>query len=297
MKIFLVPTDFSAHAKKALLFALDLALKTNARILVTHVYARPKALLGAPTDHEEEVRKQAVQRMQVFLEEVTSDAFVSVPLDFILKEGDIIHRLGQLIEQNNVSLVIMGTQGAHNQMEKFLGTNTESLAKRGLCPVIAVPEQASLEPVKHIVYSSSMEHDEVSAMNQLLQLKNVFKALLTILHVNSEDQLDLLDDAEIKANLRLQFPEEEFRFDTIEEEDVAAGITAYVMTHPTQLLAFTMLHRDFWERIFLDSVTVKLLQSLHLPMLVLPENGKKLDLLQGVAHEDLALEQKVTSVL
>ena len=297
MKIFLVPTDFSPHAKKALLFALDLALRTGARILVTHVYPKPKAFLGTPTIDKEVVRQQAVQRMQAFLEEATTDAYLSVPLDFMLKEGDIILRLGQLIDQNNVSLVVMGTQGAHSQMEKFLGTNTEALAKLGLCPVIAVPEQASLAPVQHIVYSSSMEHDEISAMHQLLQIKYVFKARLTILHVNSEDQLDLLDDAELKANLRRQFPEEDFRFDSIEEEDVPAGITAYIKTHPTDLLAFTMLHRDFWERIFLDSVTVKLLQSLQLPMLVLPENGKELDLLQEKAQEDLAEPQKATPIL
>ncbi|GAB2533355.1 universal stress protein [Rufibacter soli] len=297
MKIFLVPTDFSLHAKKALLFALDLAHRSNARLLVTHVYPSPKAMVGSSGTTSEEVRQQALQRMQAFLEDVPINEHLTVPLDFILKEGHIIHRLCLLIEQNNVALVVMGTQGAHSQMKKFLGTNTESLAKRGLCPVLAVPEQASLEPVKHIVYSSSLEHDESLAMYQLLQVKNAFKAQLTILHVNSEDQLDLVDDTEIKTQLRVEFPEEDFRFDTIDEEDVATGIMAYVKTHPTDLLAFTMLHHDFWDRIFLDSVTVKLLQSLHLPMLVIPENGKKLDLLQKVAHENLAEARKAPSTL
>lgn len=277
MTTFLVPTDFSEPAKKALFFALDLAHKAKARVLLCHVYHKSTPLLSHLPASSETARQHALEQMQGFLEAVQAAPYDAVSVDFLLKEGHIISVLSEAIAENQVALVIMGTQGANNRLERLFGTNTEALAKEGKCPVLAVPEQAALQPITQMVYATSMERDETWALQQLVPLRQLLTAQLTLLHVHSQDQLDLVDDQEIKDQLQLRFPQEELRFATVEQENVAEGIARYVETHPTHLLAITMLEQGFWDRVLQDSITVALLQRLQIPMLVLPEKGKVLN--------------------
>ncbi|MBC3541157.1 universal stress protein [Rufibacter sediminis] len=293
MNKILVPTDFSAPAKKALLFALDLALKTNAQLLVCHVYQRLSPFLGDSYETTEEPRRRAMGQMEDFLRVATSACYSAVPIEYLVREGNPLQRLSQLINQDQVSLVVMGTKGAHDRLGKIFGTITETLVKRSLCPVVAIPEKAPLHAIENMVYTSTLEHSEVPALGLLLQLKDLFKANLTVLHVKSEDQLDLVEDNLIQEQLREEFPQQEFRFETVAQEEVVKGILDYLRQHQTHLLAFTVLEHDFWEVLFQDSVTTHLLHRLEIPMLALPFHPSKRTLVQKLTHERFPLESQL----
>jgi nucleotide-binding universal stress UspA family protein len=172
----------------------------------------------------------------------------------------------------------MGTTGGKNFLEKFFGTTTESIIKKGFCPVIAIPERAPLDLIENIVYASDLENEEEITIMQLLQVKKLFKAPITILHVKCISQPDLVVNETIKNNLVKCYSAEEFIFVEKEDIDVAEGLTRYVQEHNISMLAFSVLHRNFWENMFHNSVTSKLLHELNLPMLALPKQGWLLDL-------------------
>lgn len=115
-------------------------------------------------------------------------------------------------------------------------------------------------------------------MMLLFQVKKLFKASLTVLDVKSEAQPDLVDDEEIKANLKRSYPQEDFRFVQIEEKEVAACLIKYVREQKNMLLAFTIMHRTLRHNLFHSSVTSQLLHHLQVPMLALPQFGRLLDL-------------------
>ncbi|MDX5438604.1 MAG: universal stress protein, partial [Pontibacter sp.] len=195
-------------------------------------------------------------------------------------EGSPAFLVSKAIERYGVSLVVMGTGGGKNLMKRVLGTTAEAVAKLGLCPVLTIPESAVIKPIEHIVYAADFENgDQVTAL-QLLQLKELFGATLTFLHIKSESQPDYIDDEYIKESLVKQFPSANINFVEIKNKDVAEGISTYVSANNTSLLAFTILNRNLLEKVLHSSVTHKLLQKLYSPMLALPENGTLLELKQ-----------------
>ena len=278
MKNILVPTDFSIPALKALQFALDLTLKTKACLMVCHIYSAPSAFTGDPEYMDRQFRWEAQKEMNAFLESVDSHTRATVGLKIILKEGHIVNVLSRVIEENKVALVVMGTTGGKNILERFFGTTTESIIKKSLCPVLAIPEKFMFNPVENIIYATDFEKREELSMMQLLQVKELFQASLTVLHVKSEVQPDLIDDEEIKADLKNSFPQENFRFVQIADNEVAACLIKYVREQKNTLLAFTIIHRPLWHKLFHSSLISRLLHQLQVPMLALPQVGRLLDL-------------------
>lgn len=290
MKTFLVPVDFSSNSLKAFEYALDLALRSNARVIVLHIYQMEQVLPGLSQVVQEESEKEARQKMIVFLAKTD---LRNVKIDTVLKEGSVVAEINRIVSGTGVSLIIMGTGGGKNFAKRVFGTTTEAVAKRSLCPVIAIPEQAVIKPIKNIVYAADFENGDQVTTLQLLQLKNLFDATLTFLHIKSDKQPDYIDDDYIKKSLVEQFPEADLEFVEIRNKNVAEGIANFVQTSDTSLLAFTMLNKQLWEKVMYGSVTAKLFRNLKVPMLALPENGTILDLQQvessqaGIRNEPL----------
>lgn len=275
MKTLLVPIDFSDNSLRAFEYAVELAARSESEILLLHSVEDASLLSSLNTDKMDEKKSAAQQKLEAMVATLNRE---DVLVRFEVKDGGAVGEIVEAIEENNVTLVVMGTGGAKNFSRKVFGTTTEAIAKQGLCPVLAIPEGAEIRPIEHIVYAADFENgDQVTTM-QLLNLKELLNATVTFLHIKSDSQPDYIDDEYIKSNLVAQFPEAELNFVEIANKDVAEGISNYVQSNETSLVAFTILNRMFWERIFHSSVTSRLLQTLRIPMLALPENGNLLNL-------------------
>ena len=277
MKTILVPTDFSVPAFKALYYALDLAQKTKYKVLVCHVYQVALGFNGDPQLASQEFRREAQKEMDNFVADIAEPTRTAVGLETMLKDGNIVGELCRIIEEQDIALIVMGTTGGNNMLKKLFGTTTETIIKQSRCPVLAIPEGGSFAPIKNIVYASDFENCEEIPIGQILQVKELFESSLSILHVKSEVQPDLVDDEDIKNDLIKCYPDEKFNFVQIDNRDVAAGLEKYVREHQSTLLAFTILPRRWWESLFHNSITSRLIKNLKLPMLALPKTGKLLN--------------------
>ncbi|GAB3529548.1 universal stress protein [Pontibacter brevis] len=275
MKKLLVPVDFSENSLRALAYAIDLAAQSDAEVVVLHSFEKKSVLPGVGGGKLVESKAVAQQKLEAILSSMNSN---QVTLHPIVREGGAVGEISKAIEEFDVTLVVMGTGGAKNFTDKMFGTTTEAVAKRGLCPVLAIPEGAAIGNIEKIVYAADFENgDQVTAM-QLLQLKELMNASLTFLHIKSDSQPDYVDDEYIKESLVKQFPEAQLTFEEIRNDNVAEGIANYVRENQPSLLAFTILNRNFLDNLLHSSVTSRLLQTQKLPMLALPENGNLLDL-------------------
>ena len=294
MKTILVPSDFSIPALKALQFAINLALKTNACLVVCHIYQVPWPATGEMDYTDEELKEEARQKMADFLEGVDNNTREALKLNIILKEGQVVENICRVIEENEVALVIMGTTGGKNILKKFFGTTTEFIIKKSLCPVLAIPEKYKFNPVEQIVYAADFEHPEEIAMMQLLQVEELFGATLTVLHIQNKAQADRGGSEEIKNKIIKYLPQEKFRLVLIENNAVADCLIKHVQKQKNTLLAFTIVQRPLWQKLFHNSVTSRLLHQLQVPMLALPQLGRLLNLRNyNPHHTDIAANPKI----
>ncbi|MBC5991950.1 universal stress protein [Pontibacter cellulosilyticus] len=281
MKTFLVPTDFSDSSLRALNHACRLAIEVDAKVILCHIYDK-SALPSFGIAREKAHSEEAQQKMSNFLANSQCEGAM---IETVMRGGNVVDEIVNAIDELGVSLVVMATAGGKGLKEKYFGTRTEAIAKRGLCSVLVLPENGPIKPIEHIVYAADFENGDQVTVLQLMQLKELFNATLTFLHIKSKNQPDLIDDEYVKEELIKQFPQADIQFVEIANDDVVEGITRFVQETNTSLLSFTMLNRIFLENITHNSVSAKLLRNLNLPMLALPENGRLLDLQRNADSE------------
>lgn len=135
----MVPVDFSETSAHALDHAAWLAATTRADLLLVHVlppdpyYFETVDPLLIPEDVEDS--KSFAEEKLRDLARRCSDQLGINPRYRILR-GKISDSLVEIIQEENIDIVMMGTHGAKGLEEILIGSNAQHLVTRAPCPVI-----------------------------------------------------------------------------------------------------------------------------------------------------------------
>lgn len=140
---FLVPYDFSDHARSALDVAVDLAGRLGARIHLLHVvqpptYAYPGIAGGiGPTIDLREVRQSASQALAEVVGRVAAGSSVAIE-PHVVEGLTIPETIHELARQVDADLIVMGTHGRTGLAHAFLGSVAERTLRGAPAPVLSV---------------------------------------------------------------------------------------------------------------------------------------------------------------
>jgi universal stress protein E len=145
-KRFLVPTDFSLGARKAAEEALVLAKRFGARIFFLHVLDLTP-LFAYP--YEDEI-SPALPVPPLTPQDVEPDweAFIAnlplgnIPWENRTEEGRAAETIVKYAETIHADLMVMGTHGKTALEHMLLGSVTEKVLRRSLCPVLTIRPEA-----------------------------------------------------------------------------------------------------------------------------------------------------------
>lgn len=145
-KKILVPVDGSAKASQAVGYAIELASRFEAEILLLHVirnFALPKALLDMITAGEvtESRRELLEDSAEIILSEArqqcTESGISSVFTEYIV--GDPATSIVAYAEQHNVDLIVIGNRGlASDAPHNLLGDVARKLTNIASLPILIV---------------------------------------------------------------------------------------------------------------------------------------------------------------
>lgn len=269
MKKILVPIDNSRISKSAALYAIGLAEKVKAQIILLSVINASETqntLLNwrKLLDQMIEKEDQDVSRM---IQEIKAETRTTVKITHRYVLGFPVEEMvARFAGDNGINLIVMGTNGATG-LKKILGTNTASVIDSSPVPVIAVPRDVEAPKIKKIVYATDMAHlDE--EIKTVAQFAKTFDAGIEILYVTGENTKKR-SRKELEAILIRMAKYKKIRFNTIEGEDVAKGVGAFVMKHKADLLAMFTHKLDTFEKLFGKSITRKLAFHASVPLLAI----------------------------
>ncbi len=133
--------DFSENSEHAFDYAIAMARNFNARLFILHVIQEPVDLSGFYVPHisfeklEKEIEEGAEKMMENFCRKMLGDfsnyetGIVSgIPYEEILRKA----------EQEQVSLIVMGTQGRKGIDHLLFGSTAERVVRNAKCPVLTV---------------------------------------------------------------------------------------------------------------------------------------------------------------
>lgn len=189
MKRILFPTDFSKPSLEAFRFAVALAARARAELVVLHVIQLPflpETTFGVqPYPADPELINDLERRSTEAFEQMKAKSSGGIPVAFHVVHDNVISGIGHFVEQNKVDLIIMSTEGASGLDEFFIGSTTEKIARFSSVPVIAVPKETDLATIRNIVFPNTLELDQDDLIQRLKELQKLLTAKLHIILINT----------------------------------------------------------------------------------------------------------------
>lgn len=276
-KRILVPTDFSKNALNAVRYALDLYQKIPCEFYFLNVfrldsYTTSNLLVPEPGSGEYENAKNKSEEEFLKLLEMIAlhqdnpiHSYHTISSFSFLSEA-----LKQVIANKDIDLVVMGTQGASGIKGVIFGSNTvNAMEKIRECPVLAIPENVRFKEPKEIAfptdYKTSYKRKE---LNYLLEIAQIHQACIRVIYISKKEDLTNLQ----KNNQQLLkeiLETVDYSFHTLSDNNVAHGITTFVDSRKSDMIAFINRKHFLFGSIFSKPLVKEIGYNATVPILAL----------------------------
>ena len=175
----------------------------------------------------------------------------------------------RLSQEIGADLIVMGTQGAASHDAKPLGSIAANVIEKALCPVMAVPAEASFRPIEQLLYAMAFASSDQKVVDYLLELSEQLKAPLSCVHV-STDHSDW-EDIELEEFRETYNSREDasISFHMVDNADLLHGLQEIISQMRVDVLVMNTRNRSLFERFFAPSFTRSMLLYADLPLLAL----------------------------
>lgn len=141
LKNILVPTDFSEHSNKALLYGSELAKKFGAELHLMHAIEMTPLLYGegayVTPETEAEIESAATKQ----LESLFADSSKDMKVVRRIEHGHPFVEIIRYAKENDIGLIVLGTHGRGAIAHMLLGSVAEKIVRKAPCPVLTVRDK------------------------------------------------------------------------------------------------------------------------------------------------------------
>ena len=299
MRTILVPTDFSANADKALNYAVEVAKKAKAKIVLMHacdLFETPfNDRLSLKKKFNRQITKEANEKLSAYCKSITETEKIS-----ILKKvynGLVSDTIVYAAKANKADIIIMGTLGSAGVKEKILGSKTASVISRTEVPVLAIPLLAEWKTPEHILFAiRSLNEGRKDLVKSLIDIAELFSARITIAKFfahfpgqpHKQLAIERAGNSYIKS-IRTWSPSTTLSFVHPEGHRLEKSIGKYITQNNVDILAMITHKRNLINSIFHRSMTKKMSYHSAVPLLVLPSlPAKKKTVAKKLSRETIA---------
>ncbi len=275
MKLILVPTDFSDNANNAIEYAASLADLQNAKLKIINVYtpAVTQYEIVSPIINEETERakKVAEEQLQSICKVITSE-FKNLTCTSEFISGGIVEAIDNLVDQEKVDLVVMGSRGATGLERILFGSNTAKVLETVKCPVLAVPDDCPFRTPKRIVYATDFNKKEIDRIGQLMEVAKAFQAEVLMVHITTDKEATLSEEL-LKKNFADKIAAvanyDKISYHMKYEDNVLRGLETFTQLVEVDMVASLTHKRSMFEKFYDPSITKKMAYHNRLPLLAL----------------------------
>jgi nucleotide-binding universal stress UspA family protein len=275
IKTILVPTDFSIPADYAIRYAVNLASLFDASIILYHTFIPFESGFYplAQSDKENLETEKKLTDRTAKIRDVILKSSKDIPISIYVDRGPITIKLAEFCKKNKIDLIVMGTQGASSIKEILIGSFTAKVMTKAPCPVLAIPNEYKFKMPKQITYATNYGKKDKKVIQYILELNNLFKAKLTILHIDDKKHISTAEEEleKYKKTIELQYKEIPFSYHHILGKDISKALLDQIMVDKTDILVLNPVKRKgIWQHVFHKSVTKKTVCHSLIPLLTIP---------------------------
>lgn len=277
MKKILFPTDFSEAATNAFTHALEFAKIVNAELILLHTFEIPVYdSQFFPENYAAIYSSIELAKFEMFKDEIPKLKAIAVErnledieIKHRLMDGDLIYNLKNVVAEDNIDFVIMGTNGISDWTTFFLGSNTSSVISGVEVPVLCVPIDAKFKKIKIIGFTTRYREKDKKELRKVLKIAKKTNAKVRSLYVRttaSDVSLETIKEWE------REFSDENVEFLVLPSDDVKETIIDFILFKDIDVLTTITHKRSFFESLFDSGFTKKITKEVSIPVLVMHDN-------------------------
>jgi nucleotide-binding universal stress UspA family protein len=290
MAHILCPIDFSDISQHALDHAAAIARWYEARLTLLYVIANPPTMDLPPLVLEEADRERLMTDMHRMAAAVPRE----VQVEFRLQEAAYVHEeiLAQLGAMH-ADLLVIGTHGRSGFQRLFLGSVTEKVIRKAMCPTLVVPPRApdvsagAAVQFRRILCPVDFSESSLDALVYAINLAEEADAQLTLLHavevpavLIEERTMPALDlsrvrdavAAEARRRLYELIPQSARTYCTVETAVVEGRAYREILRHATErqadLIVMGVHGRGALDLLVFGSTTHHVIRASACPVLI-----------------------------
>lgn len=274
MKTILVINDKSAEADHAVEFALEMARKAGADILLWNTFPKSAAReLRIPVPYKSFAYSLADEHEINFLHPISPINYTEeLVIGQVHTTSFSPDEIADFVVKKNIWMVIKGTKYMGADQSVFEDDNTQAILNKISCPLLLIPEHISLKGFEKIVYTADLRYCRLEIIRQLVQMGRPYGADILVAHIAAKGLPDIDEHYanevftnEISSNINY----ENLFFNHIREKNIPRAIDVMVDVMRTDLLVLVN-HKFHFEEIVGHKFSGRLPEYLHVPLLVFP---------------------------
>lgn len=286
MKTIAILTDFSERSVLAARYALHLAKKIKANVLLFNAFSVPgdsplaASGLAWPENGYEESKRAAEKsikalcaRLQNEQDSTPGTQGLQPAIRWQCEAGPVAAALPSLENNRDIMLLVAGTHGGDAVQTFLTGNNCRQLIDAAQLPLLLIPDNAQVQDLDKIIFATDLDRGDIAYINAVAGLAEAFYAFIGIVNVDPEVPSDARHNQKVNAFMQDMVLRGGYRrvdYRNFPDAHVNKGLTAVLEKEQPDLLV--MIHRkstvtDLFKN---PSHTQKIAKHAAFPLLVYP---------------------------
>jgi nucleotide-binding universal stress UspA family protein len=276
MKTILVLTDFSINADYAVQYALKLAQKIEANLLLCNIYELPQdaRMTGRKAYEQNSIEdlSELSARLKTEIDKYKEGLF-RPELSQCSYPGSVADRINEIAGKNEVIMGVVSSHNANWLSTLISGNHTRNIIEAADFPILMIPYQIRFSNYKSIAFATAMNYTDITVLESLTGLAK---------HMNSEILVTQVADAFADKKFELKELKQFFnqipgkinypniRYYIFENRTIINGLT-WLTTHvEIDLLVLVHRRRNWMQKLLSGSITQQLAVFFNKPILIFP---------------------------
>jgi nucleotide-binding universal stress UspA family protein len=285
MKTVAVLTNFSDRSEHAARYALHLAQKIKANILLFNSFLVPSdipidAQVAWPAGEYEEMQcysemklKELGKKLEDEVKTKHSSIIFQPKITQMCEEGTIANSHNKLEEDKDIILLVIGTHSTDDLSTFLMGNNCRQVIDAATLPLMIIPGNAPIKDIEKFAFATDITYSDVAFIRALTSLATQFSAEIMITNVNPDTPLDSEHDAAVHLFMNDVTNEVEYNkisYRSIPNNNVKKGLEWLTANSNFDVLAMVHRKSSFFEFFYKSSISKKMAACCTVPLLIYP---------------------------
>jgi len=283
----LVLTDFSADSENACQYALALAKKLKAEIMLFHVFYDP-AIITEPygttytyqvkmNKYTREIEDKAIAKMEKFSRRLKQQLYkedvYNIRIVHEVKGGIVDDAIMEFTNTYKPGVVILGTKGKGAKADDIMGSIASNILIKLKVPVLAIPGNSIYQKtgdIKSVLYATDFDQSDFQAIRKLMSLIRPFELIIHCIHIASgpKSEWNKVKMNKLKKHFQQEYSEYNIVCGIIQSENILESLQKYVEEHKVGIISLTTIKRSLFQKLFRPSIAKQMLFHTNVPLLV-----------------------------